>query len=189
MYCTYWLLLLFVVWQHSAFSSIKIKVVTFFAGALFTNGYFGLTIQSCIEQKLNCYIMSGGVDSARSDQLRKVFLKALDVTVESVRPSDIQECFGPIRESIGHSMDGEVVKQLGKMKMNIEACSLCTQMTCKILTYFFRQIFRDAVKSTTLFALYLPTKVVNRPGLYLQPILLQCVLIWRANLLSSAPTR
>lgn len=59
-------------------------------------------------------------ESAKYAQLRKVFLKALDVTVESVRPQDISDCFGPMQGTLGHSLDGTVVKQLGKMKTAIE---------------------------------------------------------------------
>lgn len=64
-------------------------------------------------------------ESARNTQLRKVFLKALDVSVESVRPSDIRDYFGPVQDALGHSIDGLVVKQLGKMKSEIEVGAGC----------------------------------------------------------------
>ena len=95
--------------------------------------------------------MSSHGESARSAQLRKVFLKALDVTIESVRPSDIRECFSATKDTIGHSLDGTVVKQLGKMKTTIEVIShdLPRVVLRIIISCLHRLISQDAVKSTT----------------------------------------
>ena len=75
---------------------------------------------------------SSRLESARNTQLRKVFLKALDVSVESVRPSDIKDCFGSVQDALGHSLDGTVVKQLGKMKSEIEVCADTRRATAPI---------------------------------------------------------
>ena len=65
--------------------------------------------------------MSSRERSVRFNQLRKVFLKALDVSVESFGPLDTRECFAPVRETLGqNAIEGVVVKQLGKLNSNIE---------------------------------------------------------------------
>jgi hypothetical protein len=58
----------------------------------------------------------------RLAQLNKVFLKALDVSVESVGPEDIREAFqGPVLEAVGaNPLQAAVIKQLGRLRSSLE---------------------------------------------------------------------
>ncbi len=59
-------------------------------------------------------------ESAASKQLRRAFLKSVDASIESLRASEIRDCFQPIKGAFANSLDGAVVKQLGNLSKNAE---------------------------------------------------------------------
>ena len=54
------------------------------------------------------------------NQLQLVFSKAMDVTFESLGPSDIKNCFGELRSEFGNSLDGKLVQQLALSKNRLK---------------------------------------------------------------------
>jgi hypothetical protein len=54
------------------------------------------------------------------NQLQLVFSKAMDVTFESLGPSDIKNCFGELRSDFGNSLDGKLVQQLALSKNRLQ---------------------------------------------------------------------
>jgi hypothetical protein len=60
-------------------------------------------------------------EDVRSAQLHKVFLKALDVSVEAVGPEVTRDSFESVKGAIGlNNVEAIIVKQLGKLKHNVE---------------------------------------------------------------------
>ena len=60
-------------------------------------------------------------EDARSAQLHKVFLKALDVSLEAVGPDVTRESFEAIKGTIGqNNIDAIIMKHMGKLKQNVE---------------------------------------------------------------------
>ena len=67
--------------------------------------------------------------NAKLAQLNAVYSKAVDVTLGSVGPNDIEKVFGDIKGDFGASMSGALVQTLGRTRDRLEVNQL-TMFSC-----------------------------------------------------------
>ena len=57
---------------------------------------------------------------AKIAQMKAVFAKAVDVTINSVGPRDLEDCFGDLRGDFGASMDNALLHSLSRSRERLE---------------------------------------------------------------------
>ncbi len=94
-------------------------------------------------------------EDVRSAQLHKVFLKALDVSVEAVGPEVTRDSFESVKGAIGlNNVEAIIVKQLGKLKHNVEVSWVLLDFS-SLNVYNCRENLSSRAKGTMFASIYL----------------------------------
>ena len=59
-------------------------------------------------------------DSLKLQRVVAVFSKALEVSVESIKKEDIQDCFVDLNEKYGNIIQNSIINELEKLRSSLE---------------------------------------------------------------------
>lgn len=60
------------------------------------------------------------MESTKVDLLEKVFTKAVDVSMNSIAETDLQECFGDLKQQLGGTLQKQFVNMISKAGLRME---------------------------------------------------------------------
>lgn len=60
------------------------------------------------------------MDSTKIDLLERAFTKAVDVSMNSIAESDLQECFGDLKQQLGGTLQKQFVNMISKAGLRME---------------------------------------------------------------------
>ena len=92
------------------------------------------------QKALGTYPSSSSSSSKKCQKFHRlstVFLKALDVSISSIRKEDVNECFGYLAGKYGNLIEKALVNELGKSRNSLEVFTHLISPKSSIFDFFY----------------------------------------------------